>query len=139
MKMQSTANATEGSSAPPALHGRIGRPGTARTARVVAPPTDGGARRVFSLDWDGEGAAPESVLTGALAALIEECAKHRPEINATWISERAKVGRNTLRAIMRRQREMTDLHIADRVCVALGRHVSELNPTARPPRIRKGK
>lgn len=107
--------------------------------RVTAMPVGRGGPTPVALNWETEPAPRESVSAALVADMIDECAAHRPEIGITWLCEHSGVGRNTLRTILRRQRDTVDLFIADRLCVALGRHVSELGPVENPRRKRKRK
>lgn len=83
--------------------------------------------------WEETSAAPERVAGDTLAQMIDECARLRPEISIAWLCGRSKVGRNTIRSIMRRQRAWVDVYVADRLCVALGRHLSEAEPVEYAP------
>lgn len=106
---------------------------------VASDRTREGGAEPLPDGWATEGAPPERVSAAALAQMIDECTRVRPEIGIAWLCEHASVGRNTVRDILRRQRTWVDVYIADRLCVALGRHLDEAGPVERPrpKRIRR--
>lgn len=69
----------------------------------------------------------EVVVTEDLSRVVSQYLATRPWDNQQALSGRARIDRRTLREILRVERETTSLQIADRLCVAMGTHLSALD------------